>query len=48
MLATAATRIGMQVITHAVRTWLGARRERAGCDAELIDLVRISVRDHFQ
>jgi hypothetical protein len=47
-LATAATEIGKQVVTHAVRTWLGARRERAERDAELIELVRISVRDHFQ
>ncbi|MGH3824819.1 MAG: NACHT domain-containing protein [Pseudonocardiaceae bacterium] len=47
-LATAATGIGKQVVTHAVRTWLGARRELAERDAELIDLVRISVRDHFQ
>jgi hypothetical protein len=28
-LATAATGIGKQVVTHAVRTWLGARRERS-------------------
>ncbi|MGB6160986.1 MAG: hypothetical protein WCF33_06895 [Pseudonocardiaceae bacterium] len=47
-LATVATGIGMQVVTHAASIWLGARRERAGRDAELIDLVRISVRDHFQ
>jgi NACHT domain len=47
-LATAATGIGKQVVTHAARTWLGAGRERAERDAELIDLVRISVRDHFQ
>lgn len=47
-LATAATGIGKQVVTHAVRTWFGARRESAERDAELIDLVRISVRDHFQ
>src|SRR5918998_1235441 len=47
-LATAATGIGKQVVTHAVGTWLGAKRERAERDAELIDLVRLSVRDHFQ
>src|SRR5918997_1107324 len=47
-LATAATGIGKQVVTHAVRTWWGARRERAERDAELIDLVRLGVRDHFQ
>ncbi|MGH3984289.1 MAG: hypothetical protein ACRDST_16800 [Pseudonocardiaceae bacterium] len=47
-LATAATGIGKQVVTHAVRTWFGARRESADRDAELIDLVRLSVRDHFQ
>ena len=47
-LATAATGIGKQVVTHAVRTWFGARQERAERDAELIDLVRLSVRDHFQ
>lgn len=47
-LATAATGIGKQVVTHAVRTWFGARRESAERDAELIDLVRLSVRDHFQ
>jgi hypothetical protein len=47
-LATVATGVGMQVVTHAASIWLGARRERAGRDAELIDLVRISVRDHFQ
>lgn len=48
VLATAATGIGKQVVTHAVRTWLGARQESAGREAELVDLVRISVRDHFQ
>jgi energy-coupling factor transporter ATP-binding protein EcfA2 len=48
LLVTAATGIGKQVVTHAVRTWLGARRERAEHDAELIDLVQVSVRDHFQ
>ncbi len=47
-LAPAATGIGKQVVTHAVRTWLGARRERAERDAELTDLVRLHVRDHFQ
>ncbi len=47
-LATAATGIGKQVVTHAVRTWLGARRQRAERDAELVDLVQLSVRDHFQ
>jgi NACHT domain len=47
-LATAVIGIGKQVVTHAVRTWLGARRERIERDAELIDLVKISVRDHFQ
>ncbi|MGH3899863.1 MAG: NACHT domain-containing protein [Pseudonocardiaceae bacterium] len=47
-LGTAATGIGKQVVTHAVRTWLGARRARAERDAELIDLVRISVPDHFR
>jgi hypothetical protein len=47
-LATAATGIGKLVVTHAVRTWLGARRERGERSAELIDLVKISVRDHFQ
>jgi NACHT domain len=44
---TAASAIGKQVVTHAVGTWLGARRERDQRGAELIDLVRISVRDHF-
>ncbi len=47
-LTTAATGIGKLVVTHAVRTWLGARQERAERDAELIDLVRLSVRDYFQ
>ncbi|MGH3887627.1 MAG: NACHT domain-containing protein [Pseudonocardiaceae bacterium] len=47
-LGTAATGVGKQVVTHAVRTWLGARQARAERDAELIDLVRLSVRDHFQ
>jgi NACHT N-terminal Helical domain 1/NACHT domain len=47
-LATAAPGIGKQVVTHAVRTWLGARRQRAERDAELVDLVQLSVRDHFQ
>lgn len=42
-----ASAIGKQVMTHAVRTWLGARRDRDQRDAELIDLVRIGVRDHF-
>jgi NACHT domain len=46
-LATAAVGIGKQVVTHAARTWLGARRARVERDAELIDLVRISVPDHF-
>jgi hypothetical protein len=35
---TAASAIGKQVVTHAVGTWLGARRERAQRGAELIDL----------
>lgn len=47
-LATAASGIGKQVVTHAVRTWLGARRERDQRDAELIDLVKVEVRDHFK
>ncbi len=47
-LDTAATGIGKQVVTHAARTWFGARRERAERDSELTDLVRISVRDYFQ
>jgi NACHT N-terminal Helical domain 1 len=47
-LAAAATGIGKQVVTHAVRTWWGARRERAERDAELIELVLLGVRDHFQ
>lgn len=47
-LDTAATEIGKQVVTHAARTWLGARRERTERHSELIDLVRISVRDYFQ
>ncbi|MCA1671424.1 MAG: NACHT domain-containing protein, partial [Actinobacteria bacterium] len=42
-----ASAVGKQVVTHAVRTWLGARRERDQREAELIDLVRIGVRDHF-
>jgi hypothetical protein len=46
-LATAVIGIGKQVVTHAVCTWWGARREGAERDAELIDLVRLSVRDHF-
>lgn len=41
----AASAIGKQVMTHAVGTWLGARRERDQRGAELIDLVRIGVRD---
>ena len=44
----AASAIGRQVLTHAVRTWLGARRERGVRDAELVDLVQLHVRDHFQ
>ena len=47
-LATAAAGIGKQVVTHAVRTWWGARRERTERDAELINLVRLGVWDHFQ
>ena len=38
-LTTAATSIGKLVVTHAARTWLGARRDHAERDAELIDLV---------
>jgi NACHT domain len=45
---TAASAIGTQVVTHAVGTWLGARRERAQRGAELVDLVQIGVRDHFK
>ncbi|MGH3917125.1 MAG: NACHT domain-containing protein, partial [Pseudonocardiaceae bacterium] len=48
MLATAAAGIGKQVVTHAVRTWWGARQERTQRDAELIDLIRLGVRDHFK
>lgn len=48
MLTSVATGIGEQVVTHAVRTWLGARGERAALNAKLIDLVKISTRDHFQ
>ena len=48
LLTTAATGIGKQVVTHAVRTWLGGRRERAARDMELADLVQISGRDYFQ
>lgn len=40
--------IGKQVVTHAVRTWFSARRERAQRGAELIELVRIGVPDHFK
>jgi len=47
-LATAASAIGKQVVTYAVRTWLGARRERGQRGSELIELVRIGVPDHFQ
>ena len=47
-LATAASAIGKQVVTHAVRTWFSARRERGQRDAELIELVRIGVPDHFR
>ena len=47
-LATAASAIGKQVVTHAVRTWFGARRERDQRGAELIELVRIGVPDHFK
>ncbi|MDQ3885975.1 MAG: NACHT domain-containing protein [Actinomycetota bacterium] len=47
-LATVASAVGKQVVTHALRTWLGARRERDQHDAELIDLVRLEVRDHFK
>jgi len=47
-LASAATGIGKQLVIHAVRTWLGARRERGERSVELVDLVKISVRDHFQ
>jgi hypothetical protein len=43
----AASAVGTRVVTHAVGTWLGARRERAQRGAELVDLVRIGVRDHF-
>jgi NACHT domain len=44
---TAASAIGKQIMTHAVGTWLGARRERDQRSAELVDLVRFGVRDHF-
>ena len=47
-LATAASAIGKQVVTHAVRTWFSARRERGQRGAELIELVRIGVPDHFK
>ena len=47
-LAHAASGIGKQVVTHAVRTWLGARQERDQRGTELVDLVKIGVRDHFQ
>ena len=46
-LETTASAVGKQVVTHAVGTWLGAHRERDQRTAELIDLVRIGVRDHF-
>src|ERR1700742_4587576 len=46
-LETTASAIGKQIVTHAVGTWLGARRERDQRGAELIDLVRIGIRDHF-
>ncbi len=48
VLVHAASGIGTQVVTHAVRTWLGARRERDQRGTELVDLVKIGVRDHFQ
>lgn len=47
-LATAASAIGKQVVIHAVRTWLGARRECDQRGTELIELVRIGVADHFR
>ena len=47
-LATAASAVGKQVVTHAVRTWFSARRERGQRGAELIELVRIGVPDHFK
>ncbi|MDQ4021755.1 MAG: hypothetical protein M3257_09060 [Actinomycetota bacterium] len=47
-LATAASAIGKQVVTHTVRTWIDARRERGQRGAELIELVRIGVPDHFK
>ena len=47
-LAAAASAVGKQVVTHAVRTWFGARRERAQRVTELIELVRIGVPDHFK
>ena len=48
VLATAASAVGRQVVTHAVRTWFGARRERGQRGAERIELVRIGVLDHFK
>ena len=44
---TAASAIGKQVMIHAIGTCLGVRRERDQRNAELIDLARISIRDHF-
>ncbi len=47
-MAAAASAIGKQVVTHAVRTWFSARRECGQRGAELIELVRIGVPDHFK
>jgi hypothetical protein len=47
VLADAVLGVGRQVARHAARAWLDVRRDRAERDAELIDLVAVSVRDQF-
>jgi len=47
-LGTIASQVGKQIVTHAVRSWLGGRRDQTTRETELIDLVQIGVRDHFQ
>jgi hypothetical protein len=47
VLADAVLCVGRQVARHAARAWLDIRRDCAERDAELIDLVAVSVRDQF-